>query len=100
MSENPLYQIHPAALAEAEKATRWYRERSALAAAQFVEEINLAIDRILAAPQRWSAGLYRTRKFLLDRFPFAVIYCERPPTIQILGIAHGHRRPGYWKNRI
>ena len=56
MSERPVFVIHPAAVEEAEKATRWYRERSARAAAEFVDEVNHAVDRILAAPQRWPAG--------------------------------------------
>ena len=88
MSERSFFHIHPAAVEEAEKATRWYRERSASAAAQFVEEINHAIDRILAAPQRWPAGPYGTRKFLLHRFPFAVVYRELPSAIQEIGRAH------------
>jgi plasmid stabilization system protein ParE len=100
MSERPLLLIHPAATAEAEKATRWYRERSARSAAQFVEEVNHALDRILAAPQRWPAGPSGTRKFLLHRFPYAVIYRELLSAIQVLAVAHGHRRPGYWKTRI
>ncbi len=56
MTERPFFYIHPAAVEEAEKATRWYCERSARAAAEFVDEVNHAVDRILAAPQRWPAG--------------------------------------------
>ena len=100
MSARPFFVIHPAAVEEGEKATRWYRQRSARAAAQFVEEVNHAIGRISAAPQRWPAGPHGTRKFLLRRFPFAVVYRELPSAIQILAVAHGHRRPGYWKTRI
>jgi plasmid stabilization system protein ParE len=100
MSERPFFYIHPAAVEEAEKAARWHRQRRASAAAQFVEEVNHAIDRILAAPQRWPAGPYGTRKFLLHRFPYVVVYRELPSAIQILAVAHGHRRPGYWKTRI
>ena len=59
-----------------------------------MEEVNLAIDRIFAAPQRWPAGPHGTRKLLLYRFPFAVVYREQPSTIQVLAIAHGRRRPG------
>lgn len=100
MNEKPFFIIHPAALDEAEKAARWYRERSARSAAEFVGEVNHALDRILAAPQRWPAGPWGTRKVLLHRFPFAVIYRELPSAIQVLAVAHGHRRPGYWKTRI
>ena len=31
--------LHPAAVEEAEAATRWYRERSSRAAAKFVEQM-------------------------------------------------------------
>ncbi len=58
-----------------------------------------AVASIAEAPQRWPAGIHGTRKFLLGRFPFAVIYRELPSIIQVLAVAHGHRRPGYWKGR-
>ena len=58
------------------------------------------MDRILAAPQRWPAGPHGARKFLLHRFPYAVVYRELSSTLQVLAVAHGHPRPGYWKNRI
>lgn len=91
--------LHPAAVEEAEAATRWYRERSPRAAARFVEEIIHVIDKILAAPQRWPAGPRGTRKVKLPCFPFVVIYRESGHSIQVLAVAHGRRRPGYWKNR-
>jgi plasmid stabilization system protein ParE len=55
---------------------------------------------IAEAPQRWPAGPHGTRKFLLHRFPFAVIYRELPSAIQVLAVAHGRWRPGYWKTCI
>jgi plasmid stabilization system protein ParE len=91
--------VHPAALEEAEAAARWYRDRSPRAAARFVEEINQVIDRILAAPQRWPRGPRGSRKVKLPCFPFLVIYRESNSAIQILAVAHGRRRPGYWKAR-
>ncbi len=47
------FSFHPAAIEEAVSATRWYRERSPLAATRFVAELNEVIDRILEAPHRW-----------------------------------------------
>ncbi len=38
--------------------------------------------------------------FPLSRFPYAVIYKENSTMIWILAVAHGHRRPGYWKERL
>jgi hypothetical protein len=66
----------------------------------FVAEVDQAIGLIAESPRRWPNGLHGTRKFVLQRFPFAIVYREREAGIQVLAIAHGHRRPGYWKNRL
>lgn len=34
------------------------------------------------------------------RFPYGVIYATDPEEIVILAIAHMHRRPGYWRDRL
>jgi plasmid stabilization system protein ParE len=88
------------ASAEYEEALDWYLTRSEASASKFASELAQAIGMIAEAPQRWPAGPHGTRKFLLHRFPFAVVYRELPSAIQILAVAHGHRRPGYWKTRI
>jgi toxin ParE1/3/4 len=71
-----------------------------LAAAKFTEELSRAINLIAEAPQRWPDNIDGARKLLLQRFPFAVVYRELPSIIQVLAIAHGRRRPGYWKDRL
>jgi toxin ParE1/3/4 len=93
-------EIHPAALAELKSAVEWYLERSEPAAEEFVAEIDHAIALVIESPMRWPVGEYDTRRFVLQRFPFAITYRERDSGVQILAIAHGHRRPGYWKERL
>jgi plasmid stabilization system protein ParE len=92
--------FHPAAIEEAIFAARWYRERSPLAAMRFVAELNQTIDRILEAPRRWPRSAHDTRKLKLPCFPFLVIYREVEESVLVLAVAHGHRRPGYWKSRF
>ncbi|MGH9454216.1 MAG: type II toxin-antitoxin system RelE/ParE family toxin [Terriglobia bacterium] len=52
MSGKPV-EFHPEALAEAEAAAAWYRERSLQAAEAFVRELEDAVSAIRAAPERW-----------------------------------------------
>jgi plasmid stabilization system protein ParE len=99
MASKPLI-FHEAALAEYEAALDWYLKRSPSAAANFANEVNFAIASIAAAPQRWPTGNHGVRKFVLVRFPFVVFYREVSAVIQLVAIAHGHRRPGYWKDRL
>jgi plasmid stabilization system protein ParE len=94
------FSFHPAAIEEAIFAARWYRERSPLAATRFVAELNQTIDRILEAPHRWPPSAHGTRKLKLPCFRFLVIYREVEESVLVLAVAHGHRRPGYWKSRF
>jgi len=88
-------EFHEAAALEYEAAFQWYFERNPKAASRFAADLDRAIALISEAPQRWSAGILGTRRFFLQRFPFAVVYRELPSVIQVLAVAHGHRRPGY-----
>lgn len=51
------------------------------------------------SPDRWPAYLVETRRYLLKRFPFLVVYRQRDGAIQVIAVAHGCRRPGYWRDR-
>ncbi len=92
-------EFHPAALQEAEDAQSWYAERSVFAASAFIRELSLAIQRVLEAPHRYPTAEGRTRKALLDRFPFTVYYRVTPDVVSIIAVAHQKRRPGYWSSR-
>jgi len=92
--------IHPAALAELRSAILWYLERNETAAFNFAVEVDRAVALVVQSPARWPAGERGTRKFVLQRFPFAIVYRELADSIQVLAVAHGRRRPGYWQDRL
>ena len=88
------------ALEEAEAAAGWYAERSASAAAGFSEELDTAESAIADSPEAWPLFDHGTRRYLLRRYPFSVIDRVESRRILIVAVAHGHRRPGYWKSRL
>jgi plasmid stabilization system protein ParE len=88
------------ALEEAEAAARWYAERSVSAAVGFSEEIEAAESAIMQFPDAWPPYDHGTRRFLLRRYPFSIVYRVESRRILIVAVAHGHRRPGYWKTRL
>ena len=83
------------ALEEVEAAARWYAERSATAAVAFSEEIHAAESAILRLPEAWPAFDHGTRRYLLRRFPYSVVYRIEPRRVVIVAVMHGRRRPGY-----
>jgi plasmid stabilization system protein ParE len=74
--------------------------RSATAALAFSEEIDAAEAAIVQFPDAWPAFDHGTRRYLLRRYPFSVIYRIETDRVLIVAIAHAHRRPRYWKNRV
>lgn len=99
MSELPL-QFHPAARLEVLDAYDWYAERSRDAADAFQEALRAAGKTIQRAPTQWAEYLLGTRRYVLKRFPFVVVYRVTQDRVEIIAVAHAHRRPGYWADRL
>jgi toxin ParE1/3/4 len=93
-------RYHQGAAADVKSAVAWYRGRSPRAASDFVEELDRAVATISEAPERWPMGQNNTRRFLLWRFPFSIIYSEQEAGIIIWAVAHSSRRPEYWARRM
>jgi hypothetical protein len=65
-----------------------------------VDQLRRAFQEISATPDRWSPHLYGTRAFKLRKFPYLVVYLPTITVIQVIAVAHGSRRPGYWRRRL
>ena len=99
MASKPL-RFHPEAEEEHLASLSWYRERSLIAAINFQTALEEAVARIREAPQRWPIYFDNFRKYVLRQFPFSLVYQEFPSEIVIFAVAHGRRRPGYWRTRV
>jgi plasmid stabilization system protein ParE len=93
-------RFHPIAVEEAEAAMRWYAERSERSAALFVEELEALLSRIAAHPAAFPGGEGGTRRALFRRFPYVIVFRESRGVIQIVAVAHGRRKPGFWRDRL
>lgn len=93
-------EIHPEAIAEAQAANQWYRERSASAADAYLSELDSAVEAIAENPKMWPRYVHGTRRYIFQRFPFHLVYRKIAVKIEIIAVAHGRRKPGYWKNRM
>ena len=80
-------------------ATTYYQDQMPGLGAQFLDEVRAAIDRIHAFPLAWQPLSQRTRRCLLNRFPYGVIYEQRKDEIVVVAVGHQHRRPDFWKPR-
>jgi toxin ParE1/3/4 len=100
MPGSKLYRVDPQAWTELEAADDWYLQRSSEASVRFLVSVYDALENISQAPQRWPRYLYGTRRFILHRFPFSIVYLDEPDAVSIVAVAHNKRKPGYWKQRV
>ena len=88
-------EVHPLAQNEADEAFEYYRERSWKVAQRFLAQLAIAREAIQQSPDSWQAYLYGTRRYLVARYPYVVVYRARKDRIEIIAFAHGRRKPGY-----
>jgi toxin ParE1/3/4 len=95
-------KLHAEAKLELEKSVRFYRERAGERwAERFKQRVVEGIKAIAADPERYSrvAGLPGVQRIRLRQFPFSLLYINRAEHVWVVAVAHGSRRPGYWRKR-
>lgn len=90
--------LEPAEI-ELHNAIEYYNGISSGLGYEFALEIKRTLERIIQFPEAWSPLSKRTRRCLMNRFPYGVIYQIRKENILIIAIMHLHQKPTSWKNR-
>ena len=88
-----------AAAADIENGYSWYeRERLGLGD-DFLEEVSVTVDTVLAHPKAFPIVHRDTRRALVRRFPFALFYRIVGGTVVFVACFHVKRKPTRWKRR-
>lgn len=91
--------FRPAARAEFDGATLWYEDRQPGLGAQFVAEIDRAVDLASRYPDRYPAQHDEIRCVRVRRFPYSVFYTAESEQIVVLAVFHARRDSAIWKGR-
>ena len=86
---------------ELTEAVRWYEARRSGLGGELFDVVAAAISLVETNPDIGTmiSGDSLTRRVLVPRFPYQVVYRLRPTEIVVVAVVHLKRRPGYWKNR-
>jgi hypothetical protein len=93
-------KFHPQAECELAESIDFYNGRLSGLGGDLFALVKLACRQIQSDPLRRPLRLDGTRQVKLPRFPYAVVYRDQPERIEIVAVAHGARRPGYWRDRL
>ncbi|MCD6184996.1 MAG: type II toxin-antitoxin system RelE/ParE family toxin [Deltaproteobacteria bacterium] len=67
---------------------------------RFKSEVKAGIRRIREYPYAWPKEKDDLRRHLLHKFPYKIIYSIEKDYIYVIAVAHCHRRPDYWIDRM
>jgi len=66
---------------------------------EFAEEVRFALQRIGAFPDAWPLFSPRSRRCIVSRFPYGILYQTRADRILVVAIMHLKRDPEIWRQR-
>ncbi len=88
------------AQAELHEAIAWYAEQAPGLGDAFLIETLKAIKLIGQFPSAWHPLTAQIRRCRPKRFPYSVVYTQDGTDVLVLAIAHQHRKPNYWRDRL
>jgi plasmid stabilization system protein ParE len=89
----------PAARADLVDAVRWYDTHAPHVVSQFRDALRAALARISENPKQFPPALKSTRRALLRRFPYILVFREMDDAVYIVAVFHTSRDPLIWKRR-
>ena len=92
--------LHPLARREFDEAADYYELRQPGLGGEFEDEVAVTIQRILCFPNAGTPFSRNTRRCLIRRFPYAILYQISEDKILIVAVMHVSRKPDYWADRL
>jgi plasmid stabilization system protein ParE len=85
---------------EIDSAFDWYFQRSPKAADAFLTDVDASLAQIASRPQIHPRYTQNTRRCILKKFPYSLVFQEKDDIILVIALAHAKRRFGYWQGRV
>jgi plasmid stabilization system protein ParE len=85
---------------EVSDAVEWYEEQAEGLSRAFLDELDRAVRLVRTFPLIATQIEPEIRRFLFIRFPYSLVYGIDRNTIVVIAVAHQHREPRYWADRV
>ena len=96
-----IYRFLSPALLEITTAAEYYDRQVAGLGADFIDEVDASVERILRFPQAWGRISENFRHCNLRRFPYAIIYTiQDGGEVLIVSVFHQSKAPLSWKKNL
>jgi toxin ParE1/3/4 len=91
--------FHPQAQIELAELTRYYENAANGLGAEFLDQVERSLSRLVDTPAFGHVVRAPVRRYLLGRFPVAIVYESIGDLVYVVAVMHLRRRLGYWRFR-
>ena len=92
--------VRPEVENDLKEAFSWYEDKRQGLGYDFLLQMDAGVRFIERNPEICLPEYKGTRKHLIKRFPYKIIYLVEKESINVLAVIHGKRSPNLIKNRI
>jgi plasmid stabilization system protein ParE len=89
-----IWVLHREAEADILEAFRWYESRRAGLGREFLDDVDRALERLVAAPSSFPLAYRDLRRLVMRRFPYLIYFRPLEEVVQVFGVMHGRRDRG------
>ena len=95
------FELDDSAEAEFYDIVDYYKQFDHSLSTDFIHEFDQVVQRLVDFPKAGSPYLHTTKRIILRRFPYAIVYkIYQDKVIVAHAIMHMKRKPDYWKERL
>ena len=92
--------VDPRAESEIEAVVAWYEEQRPGLGREFLRELKTSFARARRAPELYAVVARRTRRMLISRFPYMLLFVQDSERIVVTAVFHLKRNPQRWSDRV
>lgn len=85
---------------EVDEAVVWFEERAEGKGLDFLDELDRVVRLVKTYPYASPEIEPEIRRCLFARFSYSLVYGLDHNTIVVIAVAHTHRAPDYWVDRL
>jgi len=93
-------RFHPDVEQEVDSAYAWYETQVTGLGEDFLHELENGLVSVQTMPETWTVVIPGFRRYLLQKFPYGIIYQIVPHAVLVVAVTHLNRKSGYWQQRV